>query len=312
LYLLAVDALIVGLAVRSRRHPLSPLAWICAATIAVLTVDVATGARLQLSSFLGYSGPYTAGRFSGFGNTAFAALASSAIVVAAFHLHRAARRSEALVTVACLLSLVLLIDGAPWLGSDVGGILTLVPVFGLAFVAMTGRRLSWRTVLVAAAVTTAALGIAVGVDVLRPPDARTHLGQLAVRVGEEGLDPMVTTIARKLEGSLRTFESPWSWAIPVIALYGLYLLLRGRRLPPLLTGRSTLRVGAIAMVAVGLLGCLVNDSGVVVPAVVFVYVAPLVTLLVLHRPAKPVLLPARPAPAGAAAGATSDPLVLRQ
>ncbi|MDP8976603.1 MAG: glycosyltransferase [Actinomycetota bacterium] len=312
LYLLAVDALIVALAARSRRHPLSSLAWICAATLTVLTVDVATGARLQLSSFLGYSGPYTAGRFSGFGNTAFAALASSAIVVAAFHLHRAARRAEALVTVACLLALVLLVDGAPWLGSDVGGILTLVPVFGLAFVGWAGGRLSWRTVVVAAAGTVAALALAVGIDVLRPPDARTHLGQLAARVGEDGLDPMVTTIARKLAGSLRTFGSPWSWTIPVITLYGLYVLVRARGLPELLANRSPLRVGAIAMVAAGLLGCLVNDSGVVVTAVVFVYVAPFLTLLVLHRSAEPILLAPGTARTGPEDGSVSDPLLLRR
>ena len=41
-------------------------------------VDVATGARLQMSSVLGYS-PHTAGRYTGIGNTAFAVLAATAI-----------------------------------------------------------------------------------------------------------------------------------------------------------------------------------------------------------------------------------------
>ena len=48
---------------------------------------------------------------------------------------------------AALLALVVLVDGAPSLGGDVGGIFTLVPVFGLALVALSGARLRLRTVL---------------------------------------------------------------------------------------------------------------------------------------------------------------------
>ncbi|MDQ3679319.1 MAG: hypothetical protein M3378_02015, partial [Actinomycetota bacterium] len=309
--LLGIDALVVAAAVRARGHPLSPLTWICGATVALLVVDVATGARLQLSSFLGYSGPYTAGRFSGLGNAAFAALASSTIVIAAVHVHRAPRRREALVTAGALLALVALVDGAPSLGADVGGILTLVPVFGLTFLALAGRRLSWLTVLGGAAVTVAGVAVATGVDMLRPPDARTHLGRLVGRIQDEGLEPLLTTLARKAEGSLRTFDSPWSWAIPVIFLYGLYVLLRARGLPGPLADRSALRVGAIAMVSTGLLGCLLNDSGVAVTAVVFVYIAPFLTLLILHRPVEPVLLePASTRPTDPAAGAATGTVLL--
>lgn len=310
--LLVVDAVIVAVALRARQHPLAPLAWICAATIALLVADVATGAHLQLSSFLGYS-PYTAARFTGFGNTAFAALASSTILVAAVHVHRAPRRREAVVTAAGLLALVVLVDGAPWLGSDVGGILTLIPVFALTFVALAGRRLSWRTVVAAGAATALVVAVAVGVDLLRPPDARTHLGQLVGRVQAEGLHPLTSTLARKVAGSLRTFGSPWSWVVPIVILYGLYVLLRARNVPDLLAGRSALRAGALGMVAAGFIGCVLNDSGVVVTAVVFVYIAPFLTLLTLHRPAEPVMLePGRAAsPASATGGGGSDPLVLR-
>lgn len=310
--LLAIDALIVAAAIRARRHPLSPLAWICGATVTVLLVDVATGSRLQLSSFLGYSGPYTAGRFSGLGNAAFAALASSAIVFAAVHVHRAPRRREALVTAGGLLALVILVDGAPGLGADVGGILTLIPVFGATLVAMAGRRLSWRTVLVGGVVTVGGLAVATGVDMLRPADARTHLGRLVARVQDEGLEPIFTTLARKAEGSLSTFRSPLSWALPLIFVYGLYLLLRARGLPEVLVNRSALRAGSFAMVATGLLGCVVNDSGVVVTAVVFVYIAPFLTLLVLHRPDEPVLSLPGSEPSTPAAGSTTDGLLVRR
>lgn len=76
--------------------------------------------------------------------------------------------------------------------------------------------------------------------------------------------------------------------------------------------RSALRVGAFAMVATGLLGCVVNDSGVAVTAVVFVYIAPFLTLLVLHRPSEPVLNVPGTAAAGPAAGSACGPLLLPQ
>ena len=50
------------------------------------------------------------------------------------------------VAVAGLFAFVVLIDGAPSLGSDVGGILTLVPVFGLTLLVLSGRRLTTRAV----------------------------------------------------------------------------------------------------------------------------------------------------------------------
>ena len=302
--LLAIDALVVAVALRARRHPLSPLAWICAATVAVLVADVALGANLQLSSFLGYS-PYTAARFTGLGNAAFATLASTTILLGAVHVHYADRRREALVTAGCLFALVVLADGAPSLGSDVGGILTLIPVCGLVFLAMTGRRLTWRSVAAAAAVTLAVLAVAVGVDMLRPPDTRTHLGQLVERVQDQGWEPFTTVLARKAAGNVRTFGSPWTWAIPIITVYCLYVLMRNRGWSKLLPARSALRAGAVGMLAAGVLGCAVNDSGVVVTAVIFVYIGPFLTLLAVERDPGPVLLEPHPAPpAATAAGHT--------
>src|SRR5207237_673358 len=155
--LFGIDAVIMAVAARARRHPLSPLAWVMGFTAVVLMVDVATGARLQVNSVLGYS-PLTAARFFGIGNSAFAVLAATGLLAAAIHLQYAPRRREALVTVGAVLVLLIVVDGAPSLGGDVGGILTLVPVVGLALLAFTGRRISWRTVAALVAVTVVVFG----------------------------------------------------------------------------------------------------------------------------------------------------------
>jgi hypothetical protein len=291
----AVAVAVALVAGRARRHPLAPLSWICGATVALLLADLALGAPLQLSSLLGYS-PHTAARFTGFGNTTFAVFGASAVLLAALHVHHAPRRGEALVSAAALLAVVAVADGAPQLGSDVGGILTLVPVFGLTLWVLTGRRISWRVVAVAGAVTLAALAVAIGIDLLRAPEARSHLGRFVLASGDDQ-DTFWTTIDRKWSTNLRVLQRTiWTWMVPIVGVFALYVLVVARGWRRLLPEGSAVRAGVVGVLATGLLGWLVNDSGVVVAALAFVYVGPLLTLLALAPgDRRPHLLGARPA-----------------
>ena len=294
-----VDALIVLVASRARRHALSPLAWVMGFTAVVLMVDVATGARLQVNSVLGYS-PQTAARFFGIGNSAFAVLAATGILAAAIHMQYAPRRREALFAVAGFLTLLIVVDGAPSLGGDVGGILTLVPIVGLALIAFSGRRISWRTLAALAGLTVALLGAALVVDLLRPPDARTHLGRVVTNVHAAGGSSFVTTVLRKVATNLRVLRGTvWAWLVPIIAAFLLYLLIWERRLGRLLPRGSAVRIGVIAALGAGLLGFAVNDSGVVITALVYLYLGPYLTLLALdaQEPDSELLEPIMPAPA---------------
>jgi len=277
----ALDLVIVALAAGARRHPLSPLAWVMGFTAVVLMVDVATGARLQVNSTLGYS-PQTAARFFGIGNSAFAVLAATGILAAAIHLQYAPRRREALFTVGGFLLLLIVIDGAPTLGGDVGGILTLVPVIGLALIAFSGRRISLKTLAVLAALTVVVLGGALLVDLLRPPEARTHLGRVVTNAHQAGGASFVTTVLRKVATNLRVLRSTvWSWLVPIIGAFLLYLLIWERRLGRMLPRKSALRIGVIAALGAGLLGFAMNDSGVVITALVYLYLGPYLVLLAL-------------------------------
>lgn len=300
----ALVALVVLAARRARSTPVAPLAWIFSATVWVLVLDIGTGGRLQVAGILGYS-PQSAGRFFGIGNTAFAVLAACAILAAALHVQKAPRRWEAVVAAAAFLALVVVVDGAPSLGDDVGGILTLVPVCGLTLFALAGRRVTWKKVAAAAAAAVAVLALVTAVDLMRPPDARTHLGQLAANTRSHGAGALATTIARKAEADVRLLRlTPWSWAVPVIAGYLLYVLVARRRWTDLLPPGSPLRVGVLGALAAGVLGFAVNDSGVVVIALALVEIGPLLAILALEGgagagplPDAPTLLePARDTP----------------
>jgi hypothetical protein len=253
-------------------------------TVGVFVVDIGLGGRLQYSSVLGYS-YFTAARFFGVGNTAFAVLAASGVIAASLFVDYAPRRGDGLVVAACVLALVALMDGAPWLGADFGGLLTLLLVSLMSIAALWRGGISWRRAAVVLGGVVLVVGVAVGVDLLRPPETRTHVGRfVAEAFGGKG-EQSGATVARKAATNLRVFgSSVWTWLVPIVAVYAVVLLGvvgRGREVLP---AGSARRVGLLAIVAVGLLGSAVNDSGIVVAAVAAVYVGPYLTLLALSDP----------------------------
>ena len=294
--LLVLDLALAAAALRLGRHrTLAPLGWIAAATVVLLVADVAAGGHLQMSSLLGYSF-HSAGRFTGFGNQAFAVLASTTILAAAIHVHYAPRRGEAVVASGLLFVFVAAVNGSPALGSDVGGIMTMVPVFGLTWFALAGRRLSWRAVGAAIGLTVVALGLAALVDVARPPEVRTHLGRLVAQVASEGPGPLLDIVGRKAAANLRTWGSPWVWGLAVLAISLLTVLVVDRNWHRIVPTGSALRAGVAGTLAAGLLGYAVNDSGVVVAALILVYLGPFLTLVALDRETAPVEMPVEVAP----------------
>ena len=151
-----------------------PLAWL---------VDAAAGAPLAFNNPLGMNA-VVAGRFYGVSNTAFALAAGALIVViaSAWEVLGGGRRSALLVT-ALLGGAALLVDGAPQLGADVGGALTLVPTLAFLTAGLANLRLSWRRWLAIGAATVLVVGGFAVVDLLRPGEP-THLGRFARQVAD--------------------------------------------------------------------------------------------------------------------------------
>ena len=151
-----------------------PLAWL---------VDAAAGAPLAFNNPLGMNA-VVAGRFYGVSNTAFALVGGALVVViaGAWAALGGGRRTALLVT-ALLGGAALLIDGAPQLGADVGGALTLVPTLAFLAAGLAGLRLSWRRWLAIGAATVLVVGGFAVVDLLRP-GGPTHLGRFARQVAD--------------------------------------------------------------------------------------------------------------------------------
>nr|MDQ3916711.1 hypothetical protein [Actinomycetota bacterium] len=274
--LLGIDALLVGLAFAALRAPLDRLLAIAAATLLVLVGDLATGERLQLNAVFGNS-PIVAGRFAGLGNLAFSILGASALVTATVLVHDRRRSTGALRAAAAIFAGAVVVDGAPFLGSDVGGVLALVPGFAITWFLLAGRKVSLRAALVAALAGLLALGLFLAADLARPEESRTHLARLVENVADEGPEVLADAVERKVRTNLRIFGSTiWTYLVPP-ALLLLAVLLRKPpgRWQQLAARFPAVRSGLVGGLVLALLGFAVNDSGIVVPAMFLSWLVPL-------------------------------------
>ena len=281
-----------------------PLAWL---------VDAAAGAPLAFNNPLGMNA-VVAGRFYGVSNTAFALVAGALVVViaSAWEVLGGGRRSALLVT-ALLGGAALLVDGAPQLGADVGGALTLVPTLAFLAAGLAGLRLSWRRWLVIGAATVLVVGGFAVVDLLRP-GGPTHLGRFARQVADGSaagvlgrkayalVGPFVTNPVmaaalacavvfvvaalwwgRRQVRAWRSGTSPYAWLAPntrgdIPRVGGTDSCPQTREMSPSARWVTTAlkSLGVLTLVAV-----LVNDSGVTMAGFILASAAPTLLALIL-------------------------------
>jgi hypothetical protein len=265
-----------------RRQLVDSLIAALVLVVALLSIDVLLGAPLQVNSVFGYS-PTAGGRFAGVGNLAFAQLAAATILLAALLVHRIGGRRGVTVA-ACLLVGVVLLDGAPWWGADVGGVLALVPAGGVLILLFLGHKLRWRTFLAWAAAAVGIVALFGLLDLTRAEPNRTHLGRLFEAVGSDGLRPFQDVVTRKLGLNLGALTSPLT-ALFLPLLFGgaCYLFWRApsvfARIQEEVPAERAAMVGlAIAMV----LGFALNDSGIAIPGVMMGVINASIVFLLLR------------------------------
>lgn len=258
----AIGAVMTCIALLPRGR-LSRAGLACGLVAAVMVLDLLTGSRLQLSSVAGYS-PLVAGRFAGIGNVAFGVLAAAALLAAA------STRRPAL---AALTALVVVVDGAPQWGSDVGGVLALVPSYAVLVLLLSGRAASVGRVALATlagALVVTAFAVA---DYQRAADERTHLGRFVGQVldGSAG-----EVLARKASANLDLlFLSPVNALLPVVVAVLVFVLLRPPRLLRAVFDRTPAwRSGLLAVGTAAGLGFLLNDSGAAVVGLAILVAVP--------------------------------------
>ena len=299
--LVAADLVVLAVAMLGpwRRRPGGPALAILALTFGTLIADVLTGSTLEFNGLLGYDA-IVAGRFTGYGNLSFGLLSVSALIVTAAVATAAGRRARAgrawLVTGGTVLVIGLLtvaVIGAPGLGRDFGGVLAALPGFLLLAMLLAGIRVTVLRMVAILAAAVVAVGTVAVLDWLRPAADRTHLGRFVEQVltGEAW-----TVISRKGQANLDILmRSPLAWMLPVAIVAAVWLVRPGGllRTPPGASGgpgglshpdaavlRAALTAGLLSLV----IGAVVNDSGVALPAAAAALLVPLMVWLAAGSP----------------------------
>jgi hypothetical protein len=285
---LAAVALAAG-----RGQPLRSVALLAGGTLALLAVDQLTGERMQINTVFGYS-PIVAGRFAGYGNLASALVAISSLLVASavWSLPGFARlgRRPRLFVLGSGFAVVLVLVGHPALGSDVGGVLALVPAAATMLILLAGAALNLRRAALIGGITAVALAVFAAIDLSQPPEQRTHLGRLAARTFGSGGSEFATVIQRKAVANLSILTSSvWAYVIPIAFAFLAFLLWwRPQGFLPRLQERTPgLRAGLVGAIVAGTLGFALNDSGVAIPAMMLAVLLPYLTFLLLRVPEAP-------------------------
>jgi hypothetical protein len=223
------------------------------------TVDAALGGPLQSGSMLN-SRPIYGLRWYGFGNSTFAAYATTGLLVAGYLAHRLlaeGRRRAALSAVASIGLLVIICEGWPSMGSDFGGVIALTPpLLGLLLV-LSGLRITPLRMLALGAAAVLAIGLISGLDWARGPDRRSHLGNFVQRILDgDALD----VVARKAVASWQTIADPLGVFAIVLGIAVWVVAIRFV-VPGARNSFSTLGPITHTVMAVGVLGTLLNDAG---------------------------------------------------
>ncbi|WP_309134014.1 hypothetical protein [Cellulomonas sp.] len=318
--LLGWVAVITALALAGpwRRHVLGPAGVVSAVTVVTLLADALTGSTLVIDAPMG-AHRIMAARFYGMSNQAFALVTAAGVlvaVVAADALLRRGRRRAAVAAVVLTGLAIAVVDGAPQWGADFGGPPAILVAFAMLAIAVAGRRVSWRVVLLVGAVGTAVvLGFA-WLDWLRPAADQTHLGRFFATVLDGGLWDV---LGRKLSANLRLLTS---WRYLVLAIGGValtWLVLAGPRSrrgaimgegSPLEGLQRTVPLLRPAVAATGValtIGFLMNDSGIVVLALGIAVSVPCLVAAAAQWRLEHDVAGAGPDRAGASPGAPADP-----
>jgi hypothetical protein len=298
---LATPGLLGAPPARARRPRLAPVI-VLATALAVPSLDVMTGSNLSLSAAFGYS-PTGNSRLYGISNYSFGLVAASACLLAAFiAAHWTSRRGRGAAM--ALLVAVLAVIGVPTWGSDVGGIIAFTPAVLVFAALVSGYVLRLGTVLAGIVATGLAVGAFGLLDLQRPAGQRAHLGRLFERIGDEGMQPLLSIMERKLVAGLGvTTSSFWVAAIPIGVAFLVFLYKYPTRPMARIDDRvPTLHAGIVATIVAAAVGSAANDSGPIIGGVALLVLAATLVWLAIDVVARPES--AEPIPA--AGGGTSE------
>ncbi len=289
LVLTVVIALVATLVGRFTRW-LYSLLFLMAATIIVLLVDQLAGGILAQAGYLSYR-PIEAVRFSGIGNEGAGVLFGSWLLFSGLILNRfpdlKASKTFAKYLFPIASFLIIAVIVAPWWGANFGVLVWGTVGVGCAWWMFIGRRLNWRAVtltVIACGLLTLLLIIVDGTL----GDGQSHLGATATNLLDQGIAYVPVIIRSMLSLSVETLllNPVLSVVLVIVWIYLAWLRIRKPGPYAVFWERNTaFKASFTAAMIVAVLMLLIEDSGILLPAIVLLYAAAGLTWLIcdLHK-----------------------------
>ncbi len=286
-FFLAIIAVLFG---KFTKRWLYSLLLLMSATVIVIALDQLTGANLAHVGYLSYR-PIDATRFSGIGNEGAAVLFGAWLLLSGLLVNRfdglAITKAFRLWIFPICSSIIILIIVAPWWGANFGALVWGVVGTGATWWMFTGRRLTWKIVLLTVVICIGLTILLVLADGLLGTEM-SHLGTTAANLLQNGLSYVPVIIANMFRLGVDTllFNPFLSVALTFIWLYlawlriikpGPYRIFWDRNLP--------FKAAFTSAMIVAVLMILFEDSGILLPALMLLYATAGFTWLIcdLHR-----------------------------
>ncbi|MFN8015923.1 MAG: hypothetical protein U0R17_04880 [Acidimicrobiia bacterium] len=264
-------------------RPVNIIFGISTAYVSLMILDILSGANMQLNSLLGYSA-IVAGRFAGIGNMSFSILAVASIifVASARKIFSNVNQIKLNVLLIFFLLLVLFVDGAPNFGSDVGGVLAIVPTSCFIGFKIFNKKINLKYVTIALVITLTTITAFSLFDFKRPLSERSHLGRF-VSVLIQGNAGVV--IERKIYANFHILtNSVFASVIVLTTIFLLVLFLRPEQFVKKMSNSDdTFSLIVYASLIAGVLGMFLNDSGVAIPGMMISIAVPALCLLAFEE-----------------------------
>ena len=270
-----------------RFGPRSAVIGLTALTSFIILAEQLVGAPLSFVNFFGYS-PLPAARFYGMGNEAASILFGASIASLALVLDGwpdavwapAVRRYG----VALLGTAVVGVAAAPFLGANVGVAIWGSIGFGLAWMLINDRRVTWKSIAVMVAGVGIIIGVFAAIDLLGGGE-QTHLGRALMSADQGGVEQLWAIIVRKAATNMRVFShTNWSWVlVAVLAFLGFMRLRPTGDFAETLAENPRFADAITVTLAAGTLAFFTEDSGIVIPALIMLFTGAGTVWLMLTR-----------------------------
>ncbi len=264
-----------------------PVAAVSLLTMLVILVDQWMGAPFSFTNFSGYS-PLLAARFYGLGNEGAALMFGSALVGVSLLFDTwpdsrwtriGTRWGLALIGVMTIVT-----SSAPFWGANVGVAIWGVVGFVLAWFLMNGHHVSWKMVFVTLVVVALLIGVFSAFD-LMAGNAQTHLGRALTSAQKGGVGELAAIVARKAQTNLRVLTKT-NWAYVLVAVLAFLGFMRWRPQGDFADtlGANPYFSDAITVcLTAGAVAYFTEDSGIVIPAMIFLFLGIGIVWLMLAR-----------------------------